>query len=209
LRYQRQCPAWLARRLCLVSMGLLAFVWPAAMGQAAGEDAAARAWISPDGASRAGFRLDTFWHGVEGTTSTLSARVISPGGNPLVDGQVEVAIDAASLVTGSRRRDRKMREDYLETGRYPSIRFVSRSNPRKIIESVDSVFVEVHGDLTLHGVTQKTTAQVEALRQADGWMMKSHFVVRLSEFQIKNPGTFLNKVDDEVDIYFEIQLVTE
>lgn len=170
-------------------------------------DSEAGVWVSPEGASRAGFLLDTFWHGVEGTTSVVSATLKSSSGDPLTDGRIEVAIDAATLNTGNKRRDRKMKANHLETVQYPSIRFISRSDPRRALVSADSVFMEVRGDLTLHGVTRSVDATVEALKQVDGWLMKSHFVIRLSDYQIANPGTFFNKVRDELDIYFEILLV--
>jgi len=181
-----------------------------ALGTGAPARAEALSWSSAPAASRVGFLLHTFWHGVEGTTTAVTATMTSDSGDPLADGHVVVRVDAASLSTGINRRDAKMRDVYLETAKHPEISFLSTSPPRKALEEqspeAGAVWVAVEGDFTLHGITRPLTANVEALREGDGWMMKAHFSVLLSEFGIADPSILLNKVDDAVDVYFEIKL---
>lgn len=181
-----------------------------ALGAAGAAFAEPREWVSPPGASRVGFLLHTFWHGVEGTTTAVSAKMTSESGDPLADGVVTAGVDAASLSTGIKRRDAKMREEHLESAAYPIIAFRSTSPPREALAGRTAAegtsWVDVEGEFTLHGVTHPVTATVEAIREEAGWMMKSHFTLSLSDYGIADPSILLNKVDDAVDIYFEIKL---
>jgi polyisoprenoid-binding protein YceI len=185
-------------------------------GAAASDALAAGRWVAPEGGSRVGFLLHTFWRGVEGTTTLVDAVMESATGDPLADGTVRVIVGAAALETGVARRDRKMREEHLEVGKYLSIRFVSTAPPRELalrgpgrVDGDVPQFLEVTGDLTLHGVTRRVTARVEAERADDGWIMKGRLTVWLSQYGIADPSSFFNKVRDDVDIYFEIRFVPD
>jgi polyisoprenoid-binding protein YceI len=64
--------------------------------------------------------------------------------------RVEVVIRAESIDTGFEARDKDVRGDrFLDTAKYPEIRFVSR----KVVRS-DAQGLRIEGDLTLHGVTK-------------------------------------------------------
>jgi polyisoprenoid-binding protein YceI len=65
--------------------------------------------------------------------------------------------------------------------------------------------MDVEGDLTLHGVTRRITAPVEAEAAGSGWLMKGATVVRLTDYGVPDPSIVLNKVSDEVEIRFEIR----
>jgi polyisoprenoid-binding protein YceI len=170
-------------------------------------------WTAPTGQSRIGFLLHTFWHDVEGTTTSLEAVVDSAGGDPLVDGRIRVSVEAAALDTGINRRDRKMREEHLEVADHPLIQFQSTEAPRPMTSKSRSgggaPFVEMIGDLTIHGVTHRITVPVEAEMVPDGWIMKARLLVKMSDYQISDPSIFLNKVQDEVGVYFEIRLTRD
>jgi len=141
----------------------------------------------------------------------VAATLKSESGDPLTDGVVSVRVDAASLQTGIGRRDRKMREEHLEVQHHPAMEFASTSAPRRLFEQeagmAGPAWVEIEGDLSIHGVTRRVAVRVEATPEEAGWQMKSHFAVRLSDYAIPDPSMAVNKVDDEVDIYFEIKLV--
>lgn len=172
--------------------------------------AAAASWSADPGACRAEFVLHTFWHDVHGTTSAVEATLESASGDPLADGSVIVSVEAASLVTGNARRDRKMREAHLEVEKYPRLEFRSSAPPRgdrapgETAAGASRLIVE--GDLTIHGVTKKVEVAVEALRDGDGWVMKGSLVVKLTEFGVPDPSIAINKVKDDVDLGFEIRL---
>jgi len=61
---------------------------------------------------------------------------------------VNVTFDAAAIDTQYEPRDKTLREQYLETAKYPTITFVERG-----VSGTPSAFTMI-GDLTIHGVTK-------------------------------------------------------
>ncbi|MDW7711463.1 MAG: YceI family protein [Deferrisomatales bacterium] len=69
---------------------------------------------------------------------------------------VAVEIDASSISTGVDRRDEDLRSDnYLDVKRFPAITFRSTG-----VESAGLDHCQVHGDLTIHGVTRPVLLDV-------------------------------------------------
>jgi len=79
---------------------------------------------------------------------------------------VEFSVKAASIDTNEARRDAHLRSaDFFETDTYPELTFVSRR-----IERAGDGRYDVHGDLTIHGVTKPIVLPVEFLGAAkDPW----------------------------------------
>lgn len=70
---------------------------------------------------------------------------------------VEVAIEAASLTTGNRKRDEHLlTQDFFEISKYPLIVFKSTG-----IEKTGNNIARVTGNLALHGVTRPVNLDVE------------------------------------------------
>jgi polyisoprenoid-binding protein YceI len=73
--------------------------------------------------------------------------------------RVQMTVQAASIDTRIEGRDRVLRsEDFFDTGRYPTLSFVSTSASAKA-----GGLLEVAGDLTIHGVTRHITIPVRFL----------------------------------------------
>lgn len=74
----------------------------------------------------------------------------------LSKGSVELNIDASTINTDNDKRDQHLRSsDFFEVDEYPEITFVSE----KIVE--DGGQWELHGDLTMHGVTKPVVIPFE------------------------------------------------
>ncbi len=77
------------------------------------------------------------------------------------DASVEVAIDARAVWTGVPELDAHLRSgDFLDVERYPEIAFSGRK-----VEVVGASDYLVTGDLSIRGITQKTTLHVRYLGQ--------------------------------------------
>jgi polyisoprenoid-binding protein YceI len=79
-------------------------------------------WELDAAESSAEFRARTYWGlvGVRGHFGRLAGAVEA-------DGRLELVIDAASLDTGNRQRDRHLRSgDFFDVERHPQVRFSSR-----------------------------------------------------------------------------------
>jgi len=66
--------------------------------------------------------------------------------------------------------------------------------------------IEIRGELNLHGVVKALSLPIELSADGEGWVASGRFKVLLSDFGIPDPSVLLNKVDNEVDAWFEIRL---
>lgn len=74
----------------------------------------------------------------------------------LMNSQVDVKIEAASIDTGIQKRDDHLRSaDFFDVANYPSLTFSS-----KRVTEVSATGFKLIGDLTLHGVTKEVTLAV-------------------------------------------------
>lgn len=149
--------------------------------------------------------LETF----QGKTSALTA-IIDLNRENLNDSvavSVEIALD--SLDTGIPVRNRHMRENHLETGRFPTARFESialvEPHPDRFLEGRALGF-EVEGRLTLHGVTRPVVLPVTVTQvTTDGrveLLAESRFEVKLSDYGIDRPQFLVMKLGDAQKIHF-------
>lgn len=110
-------------------------------------------------------------------------------------------------VSGKDRSDieRMMKEEVLETSRFPEIQFHSTSvSANRIYEGFYRV--KIDGELTVHGVTRPHSIDSQVRLMADGLRAEGESALRQSEFGIKRisvaGGTL--KVKDEVKVSFLI-----
>jgi polyisoprenoid-binding protein YceI len=123
---------------------------------------------------------------------------------------IEVAIDAASIDTGTPQRDGHLKSpDFLDAERFPELRFKSAR-----IEKVDGDRYRVSGSLTIRDVTREVALDVEyGGRAKDPWgNERVGFIARTSidrrDFglawnQVLEAGGVL--VGDRIDIDLEVQ----
>src|SRR5688572_31297617 len=104
---------------------------------------------------------------VGATESVTGALVIEPDGRFAPDSKVTV--DMRSLRTDEPKRDGFVRENTLETTRYPLAEFVPRRQKglASPIPTSGSATFQLIGDMTLHGVTSELTWDVAGTFAAD------------------------------------------
>ena len=116
----------------------------------------------------------------------------------------EVVVDATSGQSGNDGRDRKMHKDVLESGRFGEIIFRPDSIMGKL-ETQGKSTVQVHGVFLLHGSEHELTAPVEANLSGDHWNGSAKFSIPFIEWGLKNPSTWLLKVEHSVTIELELK----
>ncbi|HZN04228.1 MAG TPA: YceI family protein [Candidatus Polarisedimenticolia bacterium] len=154
--------------------------------------------------SKLGFTVTRPGEVVEGTATQFSGTVRIDPEHPDRGGSVALEVDAATMVTGNRLRDRTMRNSHLETGTYPKVRFQSSSAGTKPdpLRPGEKRPVDLQGKLDLHGVTRTikfpvTVGYDGALLTADGTVSFT-----LSEFSIPIPKILWFVLDDKVTVTF-------
>jgi polyisoprenoid-binding protein YceI len=125
---------------------------------------------------------------------------------------LQLAIDAASLaVTGDvnekdrNEMERAMREDVLETDRFPEIKFASSGvQASKVTEGMYRL--KIGGKLALHGVTRDLEMGCNVTAGGDSLRANGEFTIRQTDYGIRlvsvAGGTL--KLKDELKFTFDI-----
>jgi polyisoprenoid-binding protein YceI len=125
---------------------------------------------------------------------------------------LHLAIDPASLAITSdvnekdrHEMERAMREDVLETDRYPEIKFDSSSVQASTI--AEGIYrMKIGGKLTLHGVARDLEIGCNATVRDDGLRANGDFAIRQTDYGIRlvsvAGGTL--KLKDELKFTFDL-----
>ena len=125
--------------------------------------------------------------------------------------EVQIEVDLASFDTGIAIRNRHMRENHLETDRYPRAVFkggrVHEASGSRL-RLGETLQFEIEGVLSLHGVDKPLRAPVTLTHEVvDGvaqLRVAAAFQVKLSDHQIKRPKFLVMKLDEVQRINVEL-----
>ena len=143
------------------------------------------------------FTLGDVLHTVHGTFTLKRASIRFDLATGKAEG--EMVVDAASGNSGSPARDRKMHKEILESARFPEIVFrPSRVEGRVVAEGASQV--QVHGIFSIHGVDHEIVMPTEVDAAGGAYKLFAHFDVPYVKWGMKNPSTFILRVNDKVEI---------
>jgi polyisoprenoid-binding protein YceI len=117
------------------------------------------------------------------------------------------SVDLASIDTGINLRNEHMRDNFLETGKYPQATYKATSikmEGKPDLRKPQTVHLISSGDFTLHGVTEKKTIPLtvdyEPAKAQKPAQVTAHgkFPIPLEQFHIKRPEAVLVKLADTV-----------
>jgi len=135
---------------------------------------------------------------IEGTARRFEGEVAFDPQDLSRGGSAVLRVQAVSLETGNRLRDRKMRNTHLEVERFPEIVFKSTSI------RVGSEKALVEGVLSLHGVDR--TLMVPATIRYDSGVLTAEGNADLtySDFRIPIPRFLWLVMDDVIAVHFHL-----
>ena len=143
--------------------------------------------------------METF----DGKTHNMTGTVtVDPGavGDSIT---VHLEVDLASLDTGKSLRDKHMREEHLETAKYPKAVFDGAAvlGPASAkLEPHKDVAFQIEGTFTLHGVTRRLRCDAVAEYEERGKLgvlaFSAAFPVSLADYSIKRPEFLFLKLAD-------------
>ncbi|MBX9688871.1 MAG: YceI family protein [Candidatus Obscuribacterales bacterium] len=121
-------------------------------------------------------------------------------------------VDLASIDTGIDLRNEHMRDNFLETAKYPKASFVLKKflNPPKKLEAGKKITLKAQGDFSLHGKTVSKTIPVDLVYMTkcpsteskrpgcDIIQIKAVFAVPFKDHNIKRPEAVFQKLADQV-----------
>jgi len=160
--------------------------------------------VRPGGANKVVFLSKAPVESFEGKTAKLEGRIaVDPAavGDSIT---VRVEVDLASLDTGIAKRNQHMRENHLETAKYPKAVFTGATvaGPAGArLEAGRPVAFEVEGTFALHGVSRRLRTTVEVTLEDQGGKrqlrFKTAFPVSLAAYAISRPQFLFLKLADE------------
>ncbi|MDX2085134.1 MAG: YceI family protein [Candidatus Melainabacteria bacterium] len=133
--------------------------------------------------------------------------------------KIAFEVDLASIDTGIPLRNEHMRDNFLETGKFPKARFVATSinmkqkPPFKLGQTVD---VTATGNFTLHGKTVRKTVPLKVtyfpesaasknrFKAGNIVRVKGKFPVRLEDHGIKRPEVIFQKLAETVYVSVDL-----
>jgi polyisoprenoid-binding protein YceI len=92
-----------------------------------------------------------------------------------------------------------MHREVVESARYPDIVFRPDRVEGQFADSGVST-LQVHVIFTIHGADHEITIPVRVEMSPGHWIASSHFAVPYVKWGMKNPSTFVLRVDQSVDI---------
>ena len=126
-----------------------------------------------------------------GITQQVTGAIVLGQSNAVVAGS-KLVVDLRTLQTDQSRRDSYVRQNTLETARFPQAEFVPRkvvALPSPLPKSGDARFQMV-GDMTIHGVTRPITWDVTATFSDQEVSGVASTSFRFEEFNMSIPRVF-------------------
>ena len=143
------------------------------------------------------FTLGDVLHTVHGTFRLKSGEIHFDRATGTASGAL--VVDAASGNSGNNARDRKMKRDILQTDRYPDIVF----NPTHVSGTLPvegDATLNVQGLFRIHGADHDMMLSVPVKISGGMVFVQTEFMVPYVAWGMKNPSTFILRVDDKVQI---------
>jgi polyisoprenoid-binding protein YceI len=99
-------------------------------------------------------------------------------------------------------------EDYVESDKYPNATFTGKiTNIKDInVANNNSVIVNVMGELTIHGVTNKITTSGTIMIKDGVLTGNSKFTIKLKDYNISIPKIVINNISETLEITVNIIL---
>lgn len=115
----------------------------------------------------------------------------------------EVVVEASSGESGNGARDARMQKNVLESAKYPDISFI----PDRLEGKLDlngASNVKLHGMFSIHGAAHELTVPVKATVRGNSIDAGIQFEVPYVDWGMKDPSTFILKVNKSVEIELRV-----
>ncbi|STC95861.1 YceI family protein [Corynebacterium renale] len=186
--------------------------------------------LSSKNASPAETELDGEWSIVQGSGDNTTSvgytfhevlpgdKRITSGSTQHVEGSVtisgetltagEVIVDMQKVASDNERRDINVRMKVLETDTFPTAEFhVTRPVELSHIPADGTTgTAELTGELTIHGVTQEVTTDVEVLRDGTRLIVSGDVPITRSQFDVETPDFIAASIDDQGELNIRLAM---
>ena len=122
--------------------------------------------------------------------------------------EVYFEVDLNSVETGIGKRDSDMREDVLETDKWPTTSFRGVINNVTINKSDSSMYNVVSiGKMFIHGIEKELQLEAQIKIEDNVMNIKTNFSIFLKDYEIEAPSLLaFIKVAEEIKLHLDFQL---
>lgn len=158
--------------------------------------------------SFAGYRVDEV---LQNQDVTVTGRTADVTGDLTVDAlsltAATVTVDVASIATDESARDAYFRDTAMNVGEFPTATF-TLTEPVTIQAPVDGVAqtVSAAGELTMHGVTQPVTVDLQAALTDAGGQVVGSIPITFSDYDVVAPDLGFVSVEDAGSVEFSLNV---
>ena len=205
----RSCGQALVAGCALLATGLLAVALPRVA-------AAASFRIDPgDRRNLARFESKAPLESFDGKTHRVSGWIVWDPAAPGDSAEVRVEVDLATLDTGIALRNQHMRDNHLETDRYPRAYFRGGRLTGAVAPLAHGrpAQIEIAGELEVHGVVRPLRAVATVtLTEEEGapvLHVACRFPLALADFAIKRPQFLMLKLGDVQQVTLDVRARAE
>ncbi|TFC51024.1 MULTISPECIES: YceI family protein [unclassified Cryobacterium] len=156
--------------------------------------------------SFAGYRVDEV---LQGNDVTVTGRTADVSGELTVDNlsltAATITVDVASIATDEGARDAYFRDSAMEADDFPTAIFTLTA-PVTLEAPVAGVAqtLSATGELTLHGVTQPVTVELQAALTEAGGQVVGSIPITFSDYGVDAPDLGFVSVEDAGSVEFEL-----
>jgi polyisoprenoid-binding protein YceI len=163
------------------------------------------------GSSYAGYRVDEVLNGtpvtVNGRTSDVTGAV-TVAGSQVTAGSIDV--DVTTIATDQPPRDAYFQGEAMDAKSFPRATFtLTQPIAANGVEAGVPQTYEVTGDLTLHGVTEPVTAEVQASFTQDAGQIVGSIPITFQDFGVEAPSLGFVTVEDHGSVEFSLDVTPQ
>ena len=124
---------------------------------------------------------------------------------PPKSSKLYIEVQLNTLDAGNSMYNRHMKEEYLETQKYPYASY--EASITKIERGSDStLLVHTSGLFSIHGVARKLDIIGQAKPVGDGWNVTCAFAVKMSDHDITLPKMMFMSADEVIDVNLDFYI---
>ena len=142
---------------------------------------------------------------IKGVTGDIDGYLFWEDSDTLGSNEIYFEVDLSTVDTGIGLRNRHMRENYLETDKYPMTYFKGKLI-RKTHEQSGILSVTAEGVMFIHGIEQKKSIQANLIPEEGGFHIETNFSVALPDYDIEVPQLMFLKINENIQLELDFYL---
>jgi len=149
------------------------------------------------------FTADATLGDFDGITNSLEGFIEFNDNKLSINGKTEFKVYLDSIDTGIGLRNTHMRENYLQTEKYPYAVYSGKITQVDTI-STSEYNIKAAGEFDIHGTKHNKQINVKFFKYGELYKSTADFILKFSEFKIDQPSFLFNKVDDNIKIHLSL-----